>query len=626
MNTSEKIKSVAKKVKKEKENKKTIFSFKAFLIVLLPIIILAGLIHGINFVFTKIAPAKTYFLDQDISFKTKSQIEEIIQNEKNKILKTQVVFTIEDDQSNKIIKNFFLNKIINEDLDERSIDDIFSNFSNIKIDIPLFFSNLFKTKNYKFNYSINTEELKEIKNEIRKGEKPTLNAAIIKDEKKNNFVIKKEEIGFSYDLDIIDTAIDEYIESFERQNILNILITKTENQPKITFDLLKTTLEQANGLLSVAPINVYYLDKKTILKKDELINMLSFEYSLDDNNDFKEVSIKLDQENIYTFLNKQVEENDTKPENGELVLDDEGKATKFVPIKKGYSLNKEDSFNKMQNGILTSQKDIYLTVEESIPTEEDSNVVKYGLLEKIATGESNFKGSSYNRILNIKVGSSYVNGTLVKPGEEFSLLKTLKSADASMGYVPELVIKGNKTEMEYGGGLCQVATTVFRTAIDGGFPITERKNHSYRVSYYEPAGTDATIYFPGPDFKFLNDTNNYIIITTNVNTKTNTLTYEIWGTSDNRKVTIGEPIITNIVLAPGTKWVETTELPVDEIKCTESAHNGADAQFTYVVEYENGEKKETVFKSKYVPWQAICLKGVEQLTEDGENMEISQEE
>ena len=67
---------------------------------------------------------------------------------------------------------------------------------------------------------------------------------------------------------------------------------------------------------------------------------------------------------------------------------------------------------------------------------------------------------------------------------------------------------------EYGGGLCQIGTTVFRAAVNSGLPITERRPHAYRVVYYEPAGFDATIYDPRPDLRFINDTENYILIQT----------------------------------------------------------------------------------------------------------------
>jgi len=241
-----------------------------------------------------------------------------------------------------------------------------------------------------------------------------------------------------------------------------------------------------------------------------------------------------------------------------------------------------------------------------------------GIEEIIGTGHSNFSGSSANRRHNIKVGASKISGLIIKPGEEFSLLKALGETDATAGYLPELVIKGNKTTLEYGGGLCQIATTMFRTALASGLPITERRNHSYRVSYYEPAGTDATIYIPNPDLKFKNDTGNNILIQTRFE-GTNDIYFDFWGKSDGRVVTSTYPVIYNIVKPAPTKIIETTELPVGQKKCTESAHAGAEAYFDYTVIYnagtENENKVETRFSSKYVPWQAVCLVGVEKLSE-----------
>ena len=611
----EKIKNILEKLKIKKENKKTIFSIDVFLFILLPIIFLIILIHGTNYLFNNIASANTYFLDKNISFKGRDEIKKIISEEEDKILATRVAFSIEDVGSNKILQNTYLSNVIDNNSKDKIVEQIFSKFSKTKVDPELFLSNLFKTKKYNFDYSINKEKLDKLKEEIKKYEKATVNASIIKDESNSKFIIKKEEIGFNYNLDVIDADILNYINSKNRKESINIDINKVINSPSVVEEKLTDTLLQSNKILENSPINIYYNDKKSTLEKSDLINMLTFEYSLNDKNEFTEAGIKLKEEEINKYLDKISLENDKKPEAGELIIEKE-KAKKFVPVTKGTSLNKEDSYNKLQDSILTLKKDVFLTIEESMPTEIDSEVVKYGLLEKIAEGTSNFKGSSSNRIHNITVGTSYVNGTLIKPGEEFSMIKTLKAVNAAMGYVTELVIKGNKTEAEYGGGLCQVGTTMFRSAINGGFPILERQNHSYRVPYYEPAGTDATIYFPKPDFRFLNNTKNYILITTNIDLKTYTLTYSIWGTKDGRKIKIGNPVITNIVMAPGTKWVETLDLPVGKIKCTETSHNGANAEFTYNVEYDDGTKFDKLFKSHYVPWQAVCMKGVEKLSTD----------
>jgi hypothetical protein len=103
-------------------------------------------------------------------------------------------------------------------------------------------------------------------------------------------------------------------------------------------------------------------------------------------------------------------------------------------------------------------------------------------------------------------------------------------------------------------------------------------------------------------------------------------TFEFWGTKDGRKTqfegvnTVSaiadlQPRIYNISSPPAMKLVETLDLPPGKKKCTETAHAGADADFTYNVTYASGETKSEVFRSHYRPWQAVCLVGVEKLSE-----------
>ncbi|MEN9558046.1 MAG: hypothetical protein RL141_415 [Candidatus Parcubacteria bacterium] len=249
---------------------------------------------------------------------------------------------------------------------------------------------------------------------------------------------------------------------------------------------------------------------------------------------------------------------------------------------------------------------------------------RLGIREIIGIGRSDFSGSPTNRRKNIAIGVSRVNGTLIPPGGEFSMLQTLGEFTAEAGWLPELVIKGNKTVPELGGGLCQIGTTAFRGALASGLPITQRRNHSYRVRYYEPAGTDATIYDPAPDFRFMNDTPNHILI--HAYTVGDEVIYEFWGTEDGRSakykgveevtdVAKLKPRIYNVSSPPPTKLIETLDLPPGQKKCTESAHAGADAEFTYAVTYADGTVKENSFTSHYRPWQAVCLIGVESLSE-----------
>ncbi|MEO7617987.1 MAG: VanW family protein, partial [Candidatus Saccharibacteria bacterium] len=121
---------------------------------------------------------------------------------------------------------------------------------------------------------------------------------------------------------------------------------------------------------------------------------------------------------------------------------------------------------------------------------------------------------------------------LLAPGEQFSFGKILGDVGAEQGYKPELVILGDHEEKQYGGGLCQVSSTAYRAALLAGLPINQRYNHSFAISYYTAPygvpGVDATIYYPQVDFKFTNDTGNYILIQTHM--EGTTLTFDYYGT------------------------------------------------------------------------------------------------
>lgn len=287
-----------------------------------------------------------------------------------------------------------------------------------------------------------------------------------------------------------------------------------------------------------------------------------------------------------------------------------GKVVNWQTGTNGRQVDIEASALKISQEFINGQKEISLLIKE-ISNEGLTTEDNFNIQEIIGTGHSNFAGSPTNRRKNIRVGAEAAHGILIKPGEEFSLVKTLGDVSQSTGYFPELVIKGNKTIPEYGGGLCQIGTTIFRTALASGLPITARQNHSYRVGYYEPAGTDAAVYIPNPDVRFLNDTGNYILIQARINK--DDIYFDFWGVKDGRIASTTKPTIYNIVKPEPTKLIESAELPLGEKKCTEKAHNGADAYFDYTVIYPEGATTTPLqtrrFKSHYVPWQEVCLIG-----------------
>jgi len=253
---------------------------------------------------------------------------------------------------------------------------------------------------------------------------------------------------------------------------------------------------------------------------------------------------------------------------------EKARVKEFVPAEYGLNLNMETSKKLIIGAIINGVREVNLSVELIEPAITLDRVNELGITTLIGRGESDFGGSPSSRIHNIKVGSAKYNGEIVKPDEEFSFNNILGEVDEKSGYQSELVIKGGKLVYEYGGGLCQVSTTLFRSAIMAGLPILERKPHSFPVRYYDPQGYDATIYPGVVDLKFKNDTSNHILIQSRIEgTK---LIFDIYGSDDGRKIVLEGPF-----------------------QYDQRANGSMKAYFVRKISYTDGATEENRFDSNY---------------------------
>ncbi len=400
-----------------------------------------------------------------------------------------------------------------------------------------------------------------------------------------------------------DQALTDLKDRLANASWQPVELTLTKDRPTVNANQAQKMTKAAETFLnaSSSPLLLTYQDKNWSLTKEKIAAWL--EVQKQDG----ELVLGLNQTICQNFLDTLAKEINITPQTPKFSLAN-GKVTEFQKANEGQTLDTAKSCQTLSQQLTSWPNKLELVVNTETTDIAVGDLNNLGIKEIIGSGHSNFKGSPTNRRHNISVGAKTLNGLLIKPGEEFSIIKALGTIDEAAGYLPELVIKENKTVPEFGGGLCQIGTTVFRAALYSGLPITARANHSYRVTYYEPAGLDATIYDPAPDLKFLNDTGYYILIQARI--EGNDLYFDFWGTKDQRQITVGQPNIYNVVQPPAQKNVETTELKPGQKKCTESAHAGADADFLYKVVYPNGETKEKTFHSHYRPWQAVCLIGV----------------
>ncbi len=294
-----------------------------------------------------------------------------------------------------------------------------------------------------------------------------------------------------------------------------------------------------------------------------------------------------------------------------------GRVEAFQPAKDGVELDRNglmrilsSKFDELEGGELRAEAQ--LPVRRTKPTVGNEDVNDLGIKELIGVGKSTFKGSIPNRIHNLSLASSRLNGVLIGPGETFSFNKTVGEISKATGYKEAYVIEKGRTVLGDGGGVCQVSTTLFRSAMNAGLPIEDRRAHAYRVGYYEQdskPGLDATVFEPSVDFKFKNDTPAYVLIQTYVDKKNLAMTFELYGTSDGRVSNVSEPKITSQTPPPPDLYVDDPTIPNGTVKQIEHKAWGARVVFDYKVERGGEVLIEKTFVSNYRPWQAVFLKG-----------------
>lgn len=277
----------------------------------------------------------------------------------------------------------------------------------------------------------------------------------------------------------------------------------------------------------------------------------------------------------------------SRDDEGTVVFDGVGLLGQELNVDRAATLTVE----ALENGIT----DIVLpvAVQQPVISVLDPELQDMGIREVVAIGESDFSYSPGPRRHNIANGLDRFDGHLVAQGETFSFNQVLGPVNASTGYLKELVIKGDKTLPDYGGGLCQISTTAYRGVWEYGFPIVDRRNHSFAVNYYAPQGTDATIYPPATDMKFINDSPGALLIQTY---EADDKAYFIYyGTRDGRVAEIVGPYTWDYRQPPPDREEYTAEVLPGEIRKVGKATPGMQAAWFRILTNDEGEIVEPYY-------------------------------
>ena len=377
-------------------------------------------------------------------------------------------------------------------------------------------------------------------------------------------------------------AVEDYIESLQDTAIT---LKAGENSIEVTAKDLGVTwgnpelAEKAVNLGRTGNPIARYKEKKDLEKGDKVF-VLS--YAIDESKTaalLKEHAKELDQE---------AQDNGLTRENGQFT---------FVKGHEGIKVNAEKSIEQiashMQNQWDGKAASIELSAKLVEPrgSEEELAEVK----DLLGGYSTNFSSSSAGRAKNVRNGASKINGSIIYPGEEFSVHDAVVPFNAENGYELAGSYENGTTVETYGGGICQVSTTLYNAVIRAELEITERSAHSMIVSYVEPS-MDAAISGEYKDLKFKNSTKYPVYI--EGYTDGGIIHFNVYGkeTRDaNREVefvseTTGET-------DPGVKYVADGTLQIGTISTQQSAHIGKKAKLWKVVKVNGKEESREVFNT-----------------------------
>ena len=404
-----------------------------------------------------------------------------------------------------------------------------------------------KGYNFKISYFLDDKKLDKFLSEEIKIENSPTDASLVFYVDKNGekkFKLKPAKNGLIIDKNNLKKKLDIKVRNLSPDPIALKFI---KGYPEVKNNEIEKAREQSLRIIN-RPLKLKCENEVFEIEAEKIASWLKF-VSVEELNKppNKILGVQINQEKIKEYLESLSPQINQEPINAELTIKN-GKVSIFALSQNGIRLSVEKNSEKISQALIArtaetghwqSSVEIILEMEKSKAEITTESIENLGITSLVGQGTSNFVGSPKNRRHNIKIGAAAFHGVLIKPEEEFSFNKIIGKVGPSKGYLPELVIKNNRTVAEYGGGLCQISTTCFRAALYSGLPITERRPHAYAVKYYNPQGTDATIYPPHPDLRFINDTPNYILIQTKI--EGNILTFDFYGTDDGREVKIIGP-------------------------------------------------------------------------------------
>lgn len=319
-----------------------------------------------------------------------------------------------------------------------------------------------------------------------------------------------------------------------------------------------------------------------------------------------ELELSYDIKPIDKMIDKIAKETDVKPVGAK--LDFNGGGFEVKKDKKGIELEKE----KLKKQIISNINDkrqnvVIINAPFKVVTSKVTAEVLKSVNSKLGSYSTNYATSSEARATNVAVATRSINGKVVMPGETFSFNEVVGERTRARGYKEAGVIVNQKLESGFGGGVCQVSSTLYNALLRSNIKMTERVHHTFPSSYV-PTGLDATVDWGNIDLKFKN-TFKYPIYIQGY-TGGREVGFNIYSNSElaRTKCEVTSEIYKKI--EPKTEYINDSNLQAGMIEVVKSAHTGYRVK-SYRNVYKDGKfvAKELIANDYYVPVNGVIKRG-----------------
>lgn len=217
-----------------------------------------------------------------------------------------------------------------------------------------------------------------------------------------------------------------------------------------------------------------------------------------------------------------------KPENARIVVEDN--TTKVIPGKEGFEIDLPEIMRRITGLTAGMEARIEIPVRSMAPEINDNQLT--GLTDVLGECTTWFYTDSTGRGENIVRASELIDGTLVLPGEVFSYNEKISPVNEGNGYKKAYVIADEELVQDYGGGICQVSSTLYGAVLLSGLKVNERYPHTKLVKYVAP-GLDATVSDSDKDFRFTNNLGSPVYIISSSEATAGYVRVTVIGRKDN---------------------------------------------------------------------------------------------